>query len=179
MARLAHKSTDRLSPEAVRLMIAGFRARKTYAAIARDLAEIGVTVPERTIARRGAEWQAEERRRQQTREWAEALVEAAKSSPEASSVVKALATDALLSEPDAFTGADAVKVQRLNLRAQELELKREDLEIRRRQVVIDEKRLALLEERERRMTAALTEEKGEQLSAEERLRRAKEAWGIK
>lgn len=174
-----HKSTDALGEVAMRLMMAGFRGGKTYTAIARDLAEIGVEVPERTIARRGLEWRAEEARRQAARDQVKAIVAAAKHSPDASEILRALATDALMTEAEAFQQADPVKVQRLNLKAEELRIKREDLKIRERAVASEETRVRLLEEKERRMTAALTEDKGEHLTAEERLKRAMEAWGLK
>jgi hypothetical protein len=64
MARLTHKATDSLPEVARQIMLAGFRGKKTYAAIARELAAIGVNVPERTIARRRSDWEAEERRRE-------------------------------------------------------------------------------------------------------------------
>jgi len=183
MARRVHKSTDSLSAEALRVMSEGFHAGKTYAAIARDLAEMGVTVPERTIARRGQEWAHEARRRQAAREYVADLVEAAKANPEASAVLGALATDALMSEPDTFTASDPVKVQRLNLKAEELRLKREEMAIRERQVAIDEKRIGLLVDREQRAIQAASElaekaQRGESLTAED-MDRIREIYGLK
>ncbi len=180
MARRVHTKAEKLSAEAHRLMLAGFREGKTYAAIARDLAEIGEPVPERTIGREGARWRAEQSRRGRAKEQAMAMLEAMRDGNwESSEMLRAIATDWLLANPDVYAGIDPVKLQSQNLYAEELRLKREKLAIQARQVAVDEKRLALLEDRERRMTAALTADKGEQLTAEERLKRAMEAWGLK
>ena len=181
MGRRVHKATDGLSEEAQRVMRAGFHGKKTYAAIARDLAEIGVDVPERTIARRGQEWGEERRKRQAKRDYISDLMAAAVENPEASQVLGALATDALIADPDGFTGGDPIKVQRLNLQAETLTLKRAELEIKRRAVATDERRLALLEERARRAdeTEKLLREKpaGEQLTSEQ-LTRMHEIYGV-
>ena len=183
MARRVHKSTDALDADVMQRMKAGFHAGKTYAAIARDLADIGVEVPERTIARRGQEWEEQRRRRQAAREYVTDLVAAAAANPEASAVLGALATDALMSEPETFTGADPLKVQRLNLRAEELRLKREELEIRKRATTIDEQRMTLMLDREKR--AVLTADelaakagRGEALTADD-MNRIREIYGLR
>jgi hypothetical protein len=177
MARLVHKSTDGLDEQAVRVMVAGFRARKTYAAIRRDLAEMGVEVAERTIARRGQEWLAEERRRRETREWAMALVEAAKTDPEANQIVTALTNDAMLSNPDAFTGSDPVKIQRLNLQAEKNRIEARKQDLANRRLALDEGKFELLKSREQRAKAAL-EKPEAAMSAEERLKEIQAIYGI-
>lgn len=180
MARLVHKATDRLSAEAQRAMAAGFASKLTYAQIAANLRTLGEKVSERTIARRGAEWQADQERRQAGREQISNLLEAMREGNwESGEMVRALATQALMDAPGDFAGSDPVKVQRLNLRAQELKQKQQALDLRAREIALDERRVALLQEKERRMTEALTADKGEQLPAEERLKRAMEAWGLK
>ena len=180
--RLVHKTTDGLSEEAQRVMRAGFHAKKTYAAVARDLKEIGVEVNERTIARRGREWGEERRRRQAARDYVSDLVAAAAENPEASQVLGALATDALIADPDGFKAGDPIKVQRLNLRAEELRLKRAELEIRQRLVSAEETRLRMLEAREQRAIHATDELKakaarGEQLTPED-IDRIREVYGL-
>lgn len=165
-------------------MTGGFRAKKTYAAIAADLAEIGVEVPERTIARRAAEWRQAQARREQAREYVNDLVGAMKAQDvTAAEMVQALATDALLSDPEAFTGQDPIAVQRQSLQAETLRLKREELEIKRRLVSAEETRLRLLEAREQRAIAAADELKakagrGETLTAED-LDRIREIYGVR
>lgn len=178
MTRLVHKTTDGLSEEALRVMRAGFHARKTYAAVARDLAEIGVTVPERTIARRGQEWGEERRRRQAARDYVSDLVAAAAENPDASQVLGALATDALIADPDGFRSGDPIKVQRLNLRAEELRLKRDELEIKKRLVSTVEMRMGLLEAREARAKAAL-ERPDAEMTPEQRVAEIEAIYGIK
>jgi hypothetical protein len=179
MAKLGHKKTDQLSPEAQRVMIGGFRARKTYAAIAKDLAEIGETVPERSIARRASEWRQAQERRDQARDYVHDLVDAMRAqSVTAAEMVQALATDALLLDPEAFTGGDPIKVQRQNLRAEELRLKRDELEIKRRLVSAEEERLRLLVAREQRAIAALQKSETE-MTPEQRLREIQEIYGIR
>lgn len=69
--RRSHRSTDSLPPEAWVIMLAGFKSRRTYAAIAQDLIQgLGIEVPERTIARRCLEWRNEQRRELMLRELA-------------------------------------------------------------------------------------------------------------
>jgi hypothetical protein len=136
-------------------MTAGFRSKLTYAAIAQQLTEIGEEVAERTIARRGAEWRFQQARHEDARQYVHNLVEAMKAqNVTAAEMVQALATDALLMDPEAFTSGDPIKVQRQNLQAETLRLKREELEIKRRLVSAEEARLRMLEAREQRAIAA-------------------------
>jgi hypothetical protein len=53
-----------LADTAWAILESGFKGHKTYAVIARDLAAAGFAVPERTVARRGQEWRAEQSRRE-------------------------------------------------------------------------------------------------------------------
>lgn len=179
MPRRVHKSTDDLAPEAVRVLTGGFRAGKTYAAIARDLAEIGIEVPERTIARRGAEWRQAQERREQTKTYVHDLVAAMKANDlTAAEMVEALSRQALMDDPEAFTSADPLKVQRLSLQAQELRIKAQDLAIRERQVMAEETRLKLLTAREERAKAALEKPETE-MTPEQRLREVEAIYGIR
>ena len=178
MARMVHKATDGLSAEGLRVMIGGFRARKTYTAITRDPAEIGEDVPERTIARRAAEWRQSQERRENARLYVHDLVAAMKAQDvTAAEMVQALATDALLADPEAFTSGNPALVQRQNLKAEELRIKRAEMETRRRALDLDERKFALMQSREQRAVAAL-EEKGETMTAGERLQRVKEIYGL-
>ena len=174
MPRLVHKATDNLSAEARRMMVAGFRSKMTYRAIARQIAgDTGEKVSERTVARRGNEWRAEQSRRRAAREQMQALVDAMKKGEwSAAEMIQALATDALMQNPDALTNADPLRVQAQNLRAEELRLKREELELRKRTVTLDEKKAGAMLERERRAVEAAEElqekaGRGEQLTGED------------
>jgi phage shock protein A len=182
--RMVHKATDDLAPEAVRVMVNGFRGKLTAAAIAGRLAEIDVEVPERTIARRAQEWRALEARRTAAREQMTAMVEAMKEGNHtASEMIQALATDALINDPDAFSGADPLKVQSQNLRAEELRLKREEMELRRKAQELDEKKFTALQEKSVRALAETVElekraESGETITPDQ-LRRIRDIYGLK
>ncbi len=179
MARLAHKSTDQLPPEAARLMAAGFGQKLTARAVRARLAEIGVEVPERTVARRAREWNAEQSRRQAAREQVHALVAAMKAEQmNASEMLQALAVDALMADPEAWAGGDPIKVQGQNLYAEEIRLKREQLELRKAQHQLNVRKLTAMEERERRAAKAL-EKPDSELTPEERLREIQEIYGIR
>ena len=92
--------------------------------IARQLNEVGADVPERTVARRGAEWREEQERRERVRDQVQAMVGAMKDHDLSSAeMLQALAIDALMSDPEAWAQADPVKVQRQNLQAETLRLK--------------------------------------------------------
>jgi hypothetical protein len=176
--RLVHKTTDGLSEEAQRVMRAGFHARKTYAAVARDLREIGVEVNERTIARRGREWGEERRRRQAARDYVSDLVAAAVENPDASQVLGALATDALIADPDGFKAGDPIKVQRLNLQAEKLRIEARKQDLDERRVAVEERRQKLAEAREQRAVAVL-EKPDAEMTPEQRVREIEAIYGIK
>jgi len=179
MARLVHKATDSLSAEAQRLMVAGFRAKKTYTAIVRDLAEIGEAVSDSTIARRASEWRAEQSRRQAAREYVGDLVAELKANNfTATEMAEALLTDALMANADGFKDADPLKVQAQNLRAREVSVKEREAAIRQRALELDERKLKLVEERESRVKATL-ETPAETMTAEERLREIQAIYGIR
>lgn len=179
MPRLVHKATDGLSAEAQRLMLAGFRAKKTYAAIVRDLAEMGETVSDSTIARRRSEWQAEQSRRQAAREYVGDLVAELKANNfTATEMAEALLTDALIANADSFKDADPLRVQAQNLRAREVAAKERDLEIKSRSLELDERKLKLVEERESRVKATL-EKPVDAMSPAQRLAEIQAIYGIK
>jgi hypothetical protein len=169
------KATDALSEDAKRVMLQGFAQHRTAAWIADAIHDAtGEEVATRTIARRAAEWRAELARRTSARERMQDLVQAMKAgNMDASEMIQALAMDRLVDDPDALTGADPIKVQGLSLAAKEIRLKKRQLDIRERQVIIGERKLHLLEERDQRARAAL-EDKGETMTAEERVQRIRE-----
>jgi hypothetical protein len=179
MARRTHKSTDKLSAEARRVMFAGFASGMTYAAIAEQLWSMGVKIPERTVARRGAEWHEEQERRKAAREQVAAIMEAMKEGRwESSEILRALATDALLNDPEAFAGADPMKVQDRNLAAEDLRLKREKLELQKAKHDLNVAKFRALQEREQRAIAAL-EKPADRMTPEDRLREIRAIYGIK
>lgn len=178
--RLVHKATDGLSVEAQRILIGGFRAKWANKAIAREIFEAtGERVAERTVARRGAEWRTEQSRRLAAKDQMLALVEAMKEgNVPASEMIQALATDALLTNPNGFAGADPLKVQDRNLRAEEIALKRAELAVKQRALELNEKKFSAMREREEKAKAAL--EKAEPaMTPDERLREIQEIYGIK
>lgn len=183
MPRAIHKSTDSLPPGALRIMSAGFAGKLTVRAIAARLAEIGIKVPERTIARRGAEWRAEQARRQAAREQAADLVGAMKAENwESAEIIRALVTDRLMSDPDAYLAVDPAKLQSQNLYAEELRIKREKLELQRQRHELDVQKFRAMQTREQRAIQAADELKekagrGETLSVAD-LNRIREIYGL-
>jgi hypothetical protein len=182
MSRAVHKSTDQLPPEAHRVMAAGFLQNLTVKAIAARLADIGLNVPERTIARRGAEWRAEQARVQSAREYVHHLVDAMKDQPDGSAILQALAVDQLLSDPDAWAKQDPMKVQSQNLVAEELRLKREKLDVQKQRLELDRQRFRTMQEREQRAIKTTDElkaktERGEKLTPED-IDRIREVYGL-
>ncbi len=142
--KFGHRSTDKLSAKAQRVMLAGFAGKKTARAVSRDIwRKAGERVNERTVARRAHEWRAQQLWRQDLFEQARAVVAAMKAENwSASDVVTALATNALLSDPQGFTGSPALRVQTLNLRGEQLGLRREEIELRRRTLALEIERAA-------------------------------------
>lgn len=179
MGRIA-KVTDALSDDAQRLMTAGFIASRPAAAIAQMLwDELGVRVTVRTVSRRASEWRAERDRRARAKERMEDLVGALRGgNAEASEMIQALAMETLQNDPDALTSADPVKLQTLAIQAEELRLKRKQLDIRGRGMAINERKLEMLEAREKRAREVLEGEKGEAMTAEERVQRIREIYGL-
>lgn len=169
-----------ISPEAQRVMVAGFRERKPASVIALLVREgTGERVTVRTIERRAAAWRAEQVRRQTAREQMEDLVAAMKQNDAtAAEMIQALATDALMLAPGAWLQADPVKIQAQNLYAEEIRLKREKLDVQRRAVEVQERRLKLLEEKQRAADAALSVlEKKADISPED-VRKVREIYGL-
>jgi hypothetical protein len=141
--------------------------------------EAGDEVAERTVSRRLAELRQAAAVRTAARERMSILIEAFQAgNATASTSIQALAMRALELEPDGLAGADPVKLQRLALQGEELRLKKSAMDIKARQVGLDEQRLALLVEREKRAIAVLEEGKGEAITAEERLARARALYGL-
>ena len=158
MPRLAHKATDTLPPDAWAVMIAGFRARKTYTAIARDLADIGQPVPERTIARRAIEFRRDQSRRDGAREQVHNLVAAMKANDlSAAEMVQALAMQALLDDPGAFSAQDPLRVQFQGLMAEEVRIKKRKQELAEQRLALDTQKYRAQQDREERARAAIDE----------------------
>ncbi len=148
-----------ISPEAMRVMQAGFRERKPASIIAGLVkAATGETIAPRTIARRASEFRAEQSRRRTAREQVEDLVKAMRDNDfTAAEMIQALATQALIDDPQGFAGADPLTVQRRNLEAEEIRLKARKLDLQERAVTVVERRLAILEDREKKARAAADE----------------------
>ncbi len=179
MPRLTHKATDGLGAEAQRIMVCGFRERKTYRAIAKDLAAIGEEVPERTIARRAVEWRSEQARREAAREYVSNLVAGMKENDLSSAeMVQALSMQALMEDPAAFTASDPMKVQFHGLMAEKIRIEKRRQELAERKLGLDERKLRLIEDREVRVKATL-EKPAETMTAEERLREIRTIYGIR
>lgn len=168
-----------LSPEAHRVMVRGLREGLTSRMIAGRIAqECGEKVSERTVARRAAEWRADQARLRGKQEDVAALVAAMKQQDfTAEEMISALALQALMADPEKFAAADVMDVQDRNLAAREVAIKQQKLELQSRQVALQERRVKLLEERERRAMAAL-EEKDETMTPEDRVRRIREIYGL-
>lgn len=172
MARFTHKATDGLSAECQRALVAGFRAKLTYAEVTRQLRGLGAEISERAVARAGAEWREEEDRRQAACEQMRALIGAMKAEDmNAAEIVHALGVQALLDDPEEGRKRDP-------LEAEKLRIQRETLEVRKRQVELAEKKLAAMVEREARAAAVVADE-DEKITPEERVRRIREIYGIR
>lgn len=178
MGRIA-KITDELSPEARIAMADGFAQQWPAARIAQAVLDAtGERIAERTVQRRAAEWRMAAERRKLARERMDDLVAAMKGGGmEASEMIQALAMDRLVENPEALTGGDPLRVQTLSLQAEELRLKRRQIEVRERAIAVEEKRFGMLEAREARALAAL-EDKGETMTADERVQRIREIYGL-
>lgn len=155
----ARKATDRLSAEGLSLMNKGFTQKKSSAEIAREIeAATGERINPRTIGRRGLEWRAAMDRIREQKEQMQALVAAMEEGDlTASGVIKALALQALMNDPEAFRKQNPLKVQSQNLRAEELIIKREALRLKAREVAVNEARLQMHQEREKRTLAEVQE----------------------
>jgi len=174
----AEKATDRLSDEARLVMLQGFAAGRTAAFIVQAIHDAtGEEVAERTLARRAAEWRAEVERRKTQREFLADLVASAEGGgTEASACIRALALQALETNPEALSSADPIELQGLALDAEKLRMQKRSLDLRERQVAVTEKKLAILEARDARVKAVA--EKPE-LSAEERVAEIQAIYGIR
>src|SRR6266581_4284498 len=105
-------------------MIACFREKLPAAMIvARIAAETGETVAERTVARRKAEWEAEQKRRRAGREQMEDLLAAARAGDStASEMVNALAIEQLMRDPEGTLSVDPVELQRTSIAAERVRI---------------------------------------------------------
>lgn len=170
-------ATDSLNSEARSLMVACFRNGMTAAATAAKLkAEAGVEVAARTIGRRKAEWEVKQAWRQEQIERAQVLLEAAdRGDYTAAGMVKALAMEALLRNPERFSEADPIEVQKQALRAEEIGLRREQMQFNIRKFEAMQRR-----EQKAIETAAALEQKaasGQTVTPEE-IRKIREVYGL-
>jgi hypothetical protein len=155
------KSTDGLSNAGQVAMMRGFAAGWTALRVAQAVKdETGEEVTPRTVARRAAEWRAEVARRRSARERMQDMVAAMKAE-----------------HPEALTGADPIEMQRLSLESERTRLKRREMDLRERTIAVQEKKLAVLEEREKRVIAALTGEATVK-TPEERNAEIREIYGL-
>jgi hypothetical protein len=169
------KATDRISEEAQGILARGFAQGKPAPWIAQAVKDAtGETVAERTVARRAAEWRETKARFERAREQYAAMKAAGF---DGGQMIEALAFDRLVESPEALTGADPIKFHALGLEAEKIALKKREIAVRERAMEIEEKKVALLEAREARAIAAVSE-KGEALTAEERVQRIREIYGI-
>jgi len=170
---------DSLSADGKAIMMRGFAERKAAAAIVREIeAATGEKVAPRTMSGRAAKWRAATAARQIAHERIDDLVAAMnKRNLDASQMIRALALDRLIENPDAFTDSDPIKVQRLSLQGEQLTLKRQELALRERALRVLEKKTRLLEAREERAKAALADGR-EILSPEQRLAEIKAIYGL-
>jgi len=180
----SRKVTDHLSAGALSLMNKGFCNKKTSVEIAREIeAGTGERLNPRTISRRALEWRAAMDRIQAQKEQMQALVAAMEEGDlTASGVIKALALQALMNDPDAFGKQNPLKVQSQNLRAEELIIKRDALKLKTREVSVNEGRLRILQEREKKAAEIAAElgdkaTKGATITAED-LDRIREIYGL-
>ena len=139
MSRITHRAVDSLGDDVRRVIASGFCGHKTAAAIAGDLkTQTGQSVAERTVSREMKRLHDQQRRRDASREQARALLAAAREENiVASELIQALATQALMDDPESFTGQDAVQVQRANLEAEKIRLKRAKLEQDNQRLALD------------------------------------------
>lgn len=173
------KATDELSAEAWKLMRQGFAAGWTAERIAQSVLDgTGETVSARTVARRAAEWREEKRTFDSGVErWKTLLAAAEANQADASQMILALAQDHLLQNPNALDEADPVKVSRTALEAERMRLLRRKVELEERKVATEERRVKLLEDREARLVATVTDERKE-LTPEQRLREVRSILGL-
>ena len=139
MSRITHRAVDSLGDDVRRVIASGLCGHKTAAAIAGDLkTQTGQSVAERTISREMKRLHDQQRRRDASREQARALLAAAREENiVASELIQALATQALMEDPESFTGQDAVKVQFANLEAEKIRLKRAKLDQDNQRLALD------------------------------------------
>jgi hypothetical protein len=170
------KATDGLSEAGRNVMTRGFVAGWTAAAIALAVQEAtGEVVKERTVSRRMAEWEESRDRFERAREQYRAMKEAG---IDGAQMIEAKAFERMMDEADPFGGCDPIAFHALGLDAKKVALKEREIAVRERVAAISEQKMALLESREKRAIAVLSGEKGEKITAEERLERAKEIYGL-
>lgn len=148
---------------------------------ARVEAETGEKLAVRTIGRRKADWRAQQSRIQRGREQMQSLLEAARAgNATASEMVNALAREQLQRDPEGTLAVDPIELQRVSVAAERVRLQAKGMELKERQLALDEKRFALMQAREDRAIAALKGEgDAKTLSADERLRKIYEIYGVK
>jgi hypothetical protein len=166
-------------------MLACFREKLPASMIAARIeAATGEKVAERTIGRRKAEWEAEQKRRRMSREWMSDLMAAAREGDSTSwEMVQALASEQLQRDGEGILLAvDPIRLQQTSIAAQKVRLQGRVIDLKERQVRLDEAKFEILKaEREKAIkTAEELETKvasGRQLT-EDDIRRIREVYGI-
>lgn len=140
------RKTDELSAEATVAMLQAFSKHLPASLISKQIKALtGEDVSTRTVARRKSEWEAEQRRRKERREYAEDLITVAQSGNfTAAEAVNAFAREAIMNNPDGFMSLNPIDVQRTSIQAEKLKLQKEKLELSKRQMALDEQKFELL-----------------------------------
>jgi hypothetical protein len=170
------KVTDGMSEEGQRVMLQGFAEGHTALWITGAIADAtGEVVAARTVARRAAEWRDKcaqfDRAKQQYAAMKAAGLDGVQ-------MIRALAFDRLVENPEALTGADPIKFHGLGLEAEKVALKKREMDLRARQIAVEERKLGMLEAREQRAVKVLGDDKPE-MTAEERVREIREIYGLR
>jgi hypothetical protein len=161
-------------------MYHGFSKHLPASLIANQVKALGgQVVSVRTIARRKSEWEAEQRRRKERREYAEDLIAAARTGNfTASEAVNAFANEAIMRDPEGFMSLNPIDVQRTSIQAEKLRLQKEKLELSKRQMTLDEQKFELLKAREQRAIAVLDDHR-ESVTPEQRIQGIREIYGLR
>ena len=96
----------------------------------------------------------------------------------AAEMLSALATQALMDNPDRYTNADPLELQAQNLKAEELRQKARQLDIRERTSALEEKKLEMLLAREAKAVAAAADLEKGAVTPDDFRRRIHEIYGL-
>lgn len=176
--------TDKLSPDATGIMMAGFGEHKPDGVIVDEIfAATGEVVSERTIGRRKSEHWGKKRARDQRYEHNLAVFEAARDSKLAPETALAILDDSLLRRPGVADELEPEELFDLHLKAQAETRKQQEAGIKERQVALEEKKFAetmkaKVDKMRDAAKAAETEAKKSGNVSPEVIRRIEEIYGI-